>query len=124
GPFADEERTVPVLEGAGDDLGGAGAAPVDQENQRDLRRGAARAGAEGAPAAVAVLLEQDVAAIEELAGDVDRGADEAAGIAPQVQDQADRTLVEYAGEGVAQRGRRTGIETGQLNIRYAVGEAS
>ncbi len=77
-----------VLHRAGQDLRGAGAAFVDQHHQRNVQCAAAAVGLEDLFAAILEALDDDRAFTDELAGDIHRRAQEAAGIAAQVQHQA------------------------------------
>src|SRR3546814_20815649 len=91
-----------VLERAGDDLGGRGAAGVDQHDDRKAVRGVARPGIIAFDVALlAAALGDDLAMLQEGVGTADRLVAQAAGVGAKVEDVAqgiaDERLLE-AGE--------------------------
>ena len=90
GGLADDEGAVVVLQGAGDDLRGGGGVSVDQDDDGVLVGVGFSVGCtvdlvgEGA----AALGDDDLALLEELAGDIDGLVEQAAGVAAQVDDEA------------------------------------
>ena len=77
---ADELAALGVLDRPGHDLGRAGGPEVDEDGDRDVDRLAARLDGVLVDLAALVALLVDDAVLEELAGDVDRLADVAAGL--------------------------------------------
>ena len=87
---AQHHRAAPVLKRAGHDLGGGGAALVDQHHHREVGEGAL--GVRGEPhvlvAHAALGVDHQLAGLEELLGHLDRGGQETARVVAQVQDEA------------------------------------
>ena len=82
---ADDQAAAVVLDGAGENLAGAGAELADQHHQR-ARPGDARIGVVvGLHAAVGVLDLHDRPVVDEQAGQVDRLGERAAAVAAQVE---------------------------------------
>ena len=106
--LADERRPLRVLERAGDDLAGRRAAGIDQADDGQIvaRGDAARVGRRRRLLPVRVLLPEDDAVGDEVAGDRPGGGDEAARIAAQVQDQLGPAGVDVRLEGLADLARR------------------
>ncbi len=109
GALADQDAAAAVLDRAGHDLRGAGAAFVDQDHHRNGQRAPFAARFVDFLVAILEALDQDCALRHELAGDVDGGAQEAAGVAAQVEDQPARVGGEHVFQGDAHLlgGRRT-----------------
>ena len=88
----------------GDDLAGGRAAAVDEADDLELRVGrhAVAQGLGGDLGALRVLLPEDDAGRDELAGDLARRRDVAARVAPEVQDELRPAGLDVGGEGVGQ----------------------
>src|SRR3546814_4127775 len=81
-----------VLGRAGDDLGGRGAAGVDQHDDRKAVRGVARPGIIAFDVALlAAALGDDLAMLQEGVGQADRLVEQAAGVGAKVEDVAQRS---------------------------------
>ena len=126
-PLPDDDAAVVVLDGAGDDLRRRGAAAVDEHGERDIGRDGGRAAAVDALALglPAARRDDDGALREELAGDVDGGFEEAAGVAAQVEDE--RLQLALALELLDRRlhlGGRVAREPLQLDVADAIGRVA
>ena len=87
--LADERGPVVVDQGAGDDLGGARAAAVDEDDQRECRAAwRRRSRGTRASSCVQPVGATDDAVLDEDRGHVDRLREEAARVVAQVDDRA------------------------------------
>ena len=87
GARPDDHRAVAVLQRRGDHLGGARGAPVDEHDDRRGRVAVAD-GVERAVGRVALLVGHHGPAVEEGRRHLDGLVEQAAGVAPQVEDDA------------------------------------
>ena len=94
GAAADEGAAVPILHGAGDDFGGRGGAFVDENDEVALAEVSATVGVVVlARGAAAFLVDNELAALEELVGEGAGDVEEAAGVATEVEDEGLHALL-------------------------------
>ena len=88
GNVADDERAAVILQRGGGDLGGGRAETVDHHDERAVvKHGRIRVGVHG-DLAVGIARQHDRAVLDEQAGEFDGFFQRAAGIVPQIQDDA------------------------------------
>ena len=88
GPLADDRGPVVVLEAGRDDLGGRGRVLVDQDDHREVFVGPVLLGLVGLGDGVAPSVLTILPVVQEQVGDLDRRAEQAAGVVAEVEDQA------------------------------------
>src|SRR6185295_2456851 len=105
--LADDLTAAVVLDRPGEDLAGRGRAAVDQDDDREVGRQATRLDRVALPLAPGVLLEQDVAVAQELAGRRDDLIELSARVVAEVDDQRLGAFAARAADGRLQLvGRR------------------
>ena len=88
GSVADDDRAAIILQRGGGDFGGGGAEPVDHHGQRTVvKHGRIGVGIHGDVAVGRARLD-DRAILDEKAGELDGFLQRAAGIVPQIQNDA------------------------------------
>src|SRR5437867_1957847 len=121
---AHDHRAAPILKRAGDDLGGRGAALVDQDHHRHL--GIALLGvsreAHVLVAHAAFRVDDQLAVVDELLGHLDGRRQQPARVVAQIQDQRLHPALVELVERLVEVVRALLLELAQLDVRDAVAE--
>src|SRR5262249_35813519 len=91
--FADNDRTMMVLQAGTDDLTGAGTGAVDKNRNREAEQAAGRFAAEAVLLADAWLDRDNQAVVDEHVADLDGTLQEATRVVAEIEDQALEAVV-------------------------------